>query len=49
VLTAIMLVGANAWAHQMVHGLGVTAMTDQVSWGMYIGNFTMAWAWRQAP
>ena len=39
-LTAIALVGANAWAHQVVNGLGVTALTDQVSWGMYIGNFT---------
>ncbi|NOY27579.1 MAG: polysulfide reductase NrfD, partial [Oligoflexia bacterium] len=39
-LTAIMLVGVNAWAHQITLGLGVTAMTDQVSWGMYIGNFT---------
>jgi len=40
VLTCICLVGVNAWAHQMVHGLGVTAMTDQVSWGIYVGNFT---------
>ncbi len=40
VLTLIMLVGFNAWANQMAYGLGVTAMTDQVSWGMYIGNFT---------
>lgn len=39
-LTALMLVGVNAWAHQQVEGLGVTALTDQVSWGMYIGNFT---------
>ncbi len=39
-LTAVFLVGLNAWALQQVHGLGVTALTDQVSWGMYIGNFT---------
>ena len=39
-LTALMLVGLNAFAHQTVHGLAVTAMTDHVSWGMYIGNFT---------
>jgi len=39
-LTAVFLVGLNAWAHQTALGLGVTAMTDQVSWGMYIGNFT---------
>jgi Ni/Fe-hydrogenase subunit HybB-like protein len=41
-LTAILLVGVNAWAHQVVEGMGITAMTDQVSWGLYIGNFTFA-------
>jgi Ni/Fe-hydrogenase subunit HybB-like protein len=41
-LTAVALVGANAWAYQTAEGMGVTAMTDQVSWGVYIGNFTYA-------
>jgi molybdopterin-containing oxidoreductase family membrane subunit len=41
-LTAVCLVGINAWAHQIVNGQGVTAMSDHVSWGMYIGNFTYA-------
>lgn len=41
-LTAVCLVGINSWAHQLVHGQGVTAMSDHVSWGMYIGNFTYA-------
>ena len=40
VLTAIFLVGANAWAHQVAHGMIVTNMTDHVSWGLYIANFT---------
>lgn len=40
VLTAIALVGANAWAHQVADGMVVTNMTDQVSWGLYIANFT---------
>ncbi len=40
VLTAIMLVGANAWAHQVVRGMTMTAMSDHVSWGLYIANFT---------
>jgi len=39
-LTCLLLVGLNAWAHQTVQGLGITALTDHVSWGMYIGNFT---------
>lgn len=39
-LTAIALVGANAWAHQVNQGMAVTAMTDHVSWGLYIANFT---------
>jgi molybdopterin-containing oxidoreductase family membrane subunit len=41
-LTAVWLVGVNAWTWQLVEGQGVTAMTDHVSWGMYIGNFTYA-------
>jgi Ni/Fe-hydrogenase subunit HybB-like protein len=40
VLTAIALVGANAWAHQVAQGMIVTNMTDHVSWGLYIANFT---------
>lgn len=40
VLTAIALVGANAWAVQVSDGMIVTNMTDHVSWGLYIANFT---------
>ena len=40
VLTAIALVGANAWAYQVQKGMIVTNMTDHVSWGLYIANFT---------
>ncbi len=40
VLTAIALVGVNAWAHQVSQGMALTAMTDHVSWGLYIANFT---------
>jgi Ni/Fe-hydrogenase subunit HybB-like protein len=39
-LSAIVLLGINAWARQFVHGLIVTGMSDQVSWGVYIANFT---------
>ena len=39
-LTAVALVGANAWAHQVSTGMIVTGMTDHVSWGLYIANFT---------
>jgi Ni/Fe-hydrogenase subunit HybB-like protein len=42
VLTAIFLVGANAWAVQVADGMIVTNMTDHVSWGLYIANFTFA-------
>ena len=41
-LTAVALVGANAWAVQVRDGMAVTAMTDHVSWGLYIANFTFA-------
>lgn len=41
-LTALMLVGVNAWAHQVVGGMGLTAMNDHVSWGLYIANFAFA-------
>jgi molybdopterin-containing oxidoreductase family membrane subunit len=39
-LTAIALVGANAWAVQVRDGMVRTHMTDHVSWGLYIANFT---------
>lgn len=39
-LSAVALVGLNQWAHQLVHGMVVTHLTDQVSWGLYIANFT---------
>lgn len=39
-LTAVALVGAHAWATQVRDGMAVTGMTDHVSWGLYIANFT---------
>jgi molybdopterin-containing oxidoreductase family membrane subunit len=35
------LAGIGAWCYglQLVHGLVVTGMSDQVSWGFYISNF----------
>lgn len=39
-LFAVSLVGLNAYAKQLVHGLIMTNMSDQVSWGVYIANFT---------
>jgi Ni/Fe-hydrogenase subunit HybB-like protein len=39
-LSAVCLLGLNAYAKQFVHGLMVTDMSDQVSWGVYIANFT---------
>lgn len=35
-----MVVGAFGYREQLRHGLYVTGMTDQVSWGAYIANFT---------
>ena len=40
VLTLFCLLGLNAYAKQFVHGLVVTGMSDEVSWGVYIANFT---------
>ena len=40
VLTILSLVGLYAYAQQTVSGLAITDMTDQVSWGVYIANFT---------
>jgi Ni/Fe-hydrogenase subunit HybB-like protein len=40
VLSIIVLLGINAYARQFVHGLITTGMSDQVSWGVYIANFT---------
>jgi len=41
-LTAIFLVGAHAWSVQVANGMILTNMTDHVSWGLYIANFTFA-------
>ena len=38
-LLAVSLLGLNAWARQLAHGLATTGMGDEVSWGMYIANF----------
>lgn len=39
-LSAVALVGLHAWAVQVRDGMIVTGMTDHVSWGVYIANFT---------
>lgn len=39
-LTVACFIGLRAYSIQLVHGLSVTGMTDQVSWGIYIANFT---------
>jgi len=39
-LTVVSLLGLNAYARQMADGLISTGMSDQVSWGVYIANFT---------
>jgi len=39
-LSVVALFGLNAYAKQFVQGLATTGMTDQVSWGLYIANFT---------
>lgn len=40
VLTLFALSGVYAYCQQLVYGLITTGMTDQVSWGLYIANFT---------
>ncbi|MBL4637657.1 MAG: polysulfide reductase NrfD, partial [Kofleriaceae bacterium] len=39
-LTAIGLVGLDAYGTQLNEGMVVTNMSDRVSWGLYIANFT---------
>ncbi len=40
ILSSICLIGLNAYCKQFVNGLIVTGMSDEVSWGVYIANFT---------
>ena len=40
ILAVLSLLGLNAYAKQFVAGLESTGLTDQVSWGAYIANFT---------
>jgi molybdopterin-containing oxidoreductase family membrane subunit len=39
-LTSVMLAGMYCYSVQLDEGLSVTGMTDRVSWGLYISNFT---------
>jgi len=39
-LTLIILFGTYAYSVQFRYGLGVTGLSDHVSWGLYISNFT---------
>ncbi|MFH2052143.1 MAG: sulfate reduction electron transfer complex DsrMKJOP subunit DsrP [bacterium] len=39
-LAVIAGMGVMAYRNQAEAGLGITGMTDQVSWGLYIANFT---------
>lgn len=39
-LTLVALIGLGAYSNQVAEGLVLTGMTDQVSWGAYIANFT---------
>jgi Ni/Fe-hydrogenase subunit HybB-like protein len=39
-LTVVCLLGLNAYARQFAQGLIVTGMSNEVSWGVYIANFT---------
>ncbi|HTY88542.1 MAG TPA: NrfD/PsrC family molybdoenzyme membrane anchor subunit [Candidatus Acidoferrum sp.] len=39
-LTIFCLLGLHAWCRQFAQGLILTGMSDEVSWGVYIANFT---------
>jgi molybdopterin-containing oxidoreductase family membrane subunit len=39
ILILFIIVGAIAYGHQLIDGLGLTAMRDYSSWGLYISNF----------
>ena len=39
-LGLLIFIGVVSYGNQLQHGLIVTAMRDQVSWGFYISNFT---------
>jgi len=39
-LTFLIILGMYSYAIQLKEGLSVTGMTDRVSWGLYISNFT---------
>lgn len=39
-LLSVIGIGGWAYSHQLAQGLAITGMTGQVSWGLYISNFT---------
>ena len=38
-LLLVCAIGVYAYCRQLYYGLGVTALRDYVSWGIYISNF----------
>ncbi len=40
VLMAIVGVGSICYLRQLLYGLGITGMSRDVSWGLYIAQFT---------
>jgi Ni/Fe-hydrogenase subunit HybB-like protein len=40
ILTLIVIHGLYCYGQQLTHGLAITGMSDYVSWGLYISNFT---------
>ena len=45
VLVALMMLGVFAYFVQLNVGLAATNMSNIVSWGFYIANFTFWWGW----
>ncbi len=39
-LAVLTLVGFSFWLRQVTEGLGITGMSRDISWGLYIGQFT---------
>jgi len=39
-LLILIIIGAGFYLQQLQHGIVITGMSDQVSWGFYIANFT---------
>ena len=48
-LFAVIAAGIFCYLRQLNYGLGITGLSRDVTWGLYIASSPSSWAWRLPP